>query len=378
VPFPQMMPAVGNRASLTALNEGLAAAKYKVVFSYAANPVYSAPASMKFKDNYGRAGFKVAFAQYLDETAMAADLVLPLDSALEDWATVVSEYSAAPEGNASYAQISLRQPLMERLYPDTRSLGDVLLALLKQKKPADYKDFEDFYSYLRSAVLKNKVALGASAKDDDEAFWNATLSHGLLATKGVAGNLSGKVSAAGFALPAPVTPDASYPLRLIPSISHAMRDGRNANQPWLQESPDPMTTIVWDSWVEIHPQTAAKLGIVEGDIVEVTSKSGSIKSQAYIFPGIHPDAVSVPLGYGHEGMGRYAKGVGANVFAMLDPVFDKETGELAMHETSVKVSKTGERVIIVKEEGPAGGSQAGRAKIAVKVSTDQVDLSKEA
>jgi len=85
----------------------------------------------------------------------------------------------------------------------------------------------------------------------------------------------------------------------------------------------------------------------------------------------------MPVGYGHEAMGRYAKGVGANVFSILDPVFDKETGELALNGTVVKISKTGERVIIVKEEGPAGGSQAGRPKIAVKVSAGKVDLTKE-
>ncbi|HMC13867.1 MAG TPA: molybdopterin-dependent oxidoreductase, partial [Gallionellaceae bacterium] len=328
VPFPQLAPAVGNRSALTALNEGLAAGKYKVVFSYAANPVYSAPAALKFKDNFNKAGFKVAFAHYLDETALAADLVLPLDSAMEDWATVVPEYMAAPESGyaESYAQMSFRQPLMERLYPDTRSMGDILLALLKQRKPVDYKDFENFYAYLRNAVLKNKVALGGGAKDDDDVFWNETLSKGIVAMKGISGKLSIRTSIAGLALPAPAAPDASYPLRLIPAVSASMRDGRNANEPWLQESPDPLTTVVWDSWVEIHPKTAEKLGIVEGDIVEVASRSGSIKAQAYVFPGIHPDAVSVPVGYGHEAMGRYAKDVGANVFSMLDPVFDKETG----------------------------------------------------
>ena len=376
VPFPQLAPAMGSRSALTALNSGLASGKYKVVFTYASNPVYSAPSASKFADNFGKVGFKVAFSRYLDETAQAADLVLPLDSAMEEWATIVPEYMAAPEGNANYAQISVRQPLMERLYPDTRSVGDILLALLKQRKAEEYKGFEDFYAYMQSAVVKNKAALGGAGSDDDK-FWNDTLGTAILAMKGEAGNVSVRPSASDLMMPAPVTADSSYPLRLIPSISHTMRDGRNANEPWLQESPDPMTTIVWDSWVEIHPATAFKLGIVEGDIVEVTSKSGSIKSQAYLFPGIHPDAVSVPLGYGHTAMGRYAKGMGANVFAMLDPIFDKETGELAIHETSVKVSKTDERVIIVKEEGPAGGSQAGRKKIAVKVSADKVDLSKE-
>jgi molybdopterin-containing oxidoreductase family iron-sulfur binding subunit len=166
-------------------------------------------------------------------------------------------------------------------------------------------------------------------------------------------------------------------LQLIPSVTANMRDGRNANQPWLQESPDPLTTIVWDSWVEIHPKTAAKLGIVEGDIVEVTSRSGSLKAQAYLFPGIHPDAISVPLGYGHEAMGRYAKGVGANAYSILDPVLEKATGELAYNETRVKLSKVGKHIIVVKEEGAAGGSQAGKPKIAVRVASDKVDLSKE-
>jgi molybdopterin-containing oxidoreductase family iron-sulfur binding subunit len=144
----------------------------------------------------------------------------------------------------------------------------------------------------------------------------------------------------------------------------------------LQESPDPLTTIVWDSWVEIHPKKAAELGIVEGDIVEVTGRNGSIKAQAYLFPGIHPDAVSVPFGRGHEAMGRYAKGYGVNPFQILDAIYDTETGELAMHETRVKVSKTGQRVIVVKDEGAAGGKQMGK-KIAVRISSDEVDLSGE-
>ena len=124
------------------------------------------------------------------------------------------------------------------------------------------------------------------------------------------------------------------------------------------------------------PKTAARLGIVEGDIVEVASRSGTLKAQAYLFPGIHPDAISIPLGYGHQAMGRYAKDVGANAFHILDAVFDNETGELALHETRVKVSKTGQRVVIVKDEGAAGGKQMGR-KIAVRVSSEKVDLSEE-
>ncbi len=368
VPFPQIAAQGGNRAALQALNGKLASGKVQMLFVHGANPVYTAPLSLKFKENLNKATFKVVFAHYMDETALQADLVLPLDSALEDWATAVPEY--LPEG----AQLNVQQPLMEKLHAGTRGTGDILLALLKQRRANEYGKFDDFYAYLRNAVVSIKGALGGGGKDEDT-FWAETLSEGLVKLPGSGGNLSSKASAAGLHFPA-VVEDAAYPLRLIPSVTANMRDGRNANQPWLQESPDPLTTIVWDSWVEIHPKTAAKLGIVEGDIVEVASKSGSIKAQAYLFPGIHPDAVSVPLGYGHEAMGRYAKGVGANAFAMLDAVSDQETGELAMNETRVKIGKTGQRIIVIKEEGVAGGKQAGK-KIAARLASDKVDLSKE-
>ena len=371
VPFPQMAPATGNTAALKTLNDGLAAGKFKVLFSYAANPVFTSPAAMNFKGNMAKADFKVVFAQYLDETALQADLVLPLDSPLEDWGTQIPEYMA--EG----AQINIRQPLMEKLHADTRGMGDILLDLIKQRRADDYKKFDDFYGYMRTSILQNKVALGGAAKSDDDVFWNETLSKGIVKLPGAAhASMSVKSGVAGLSLPEPAPIDTQYPLQLIPHVTASLRDGRNTNQPWLQESPDPLTTIVWDSWMEIHPKKAAELGIQEGDIVKVTGKNGSVNVQAYLFPGIHPDAVSIPLGRGHEAMGRYAKGYGVNPFQILDMVFDKETGELALNETRVKISKTGERVIVVKDEGPVGGNQEGQ-KIVPELSTDKVNLSKE-
>ena len=369
VPFPQMAPAKGNSAALMALNDGLAAGKYKVLFSYASNPVFTAPGAMKFKDNLAKAGFKVAFAHYLDETALQADLVLPLDSALEDWGTQVPEYMA------ENAQINIQQPLMESLHAETRGMGDIVLALVKQRQADEYKGFEDYYAYLRSALLQNKGALGGGGTDDDT-FWDNTLTSGIIKLAGTPGVLAANAGAAGLTLPAAAAADAQYPLHLIPSVTAHLRDGRHTNQPWLQESPDPLTTIVWDSWVEINPSKAKEMGIVEGDIVEVTSKVGTIKAQAYLFPGIHPEAISIPLGRGHDAMGRYAKGYGVNPFQILDAVLDQQTGELALHETRVKISKTGQRVLVVKDEGAAGGEQQGR-RIALRKSTDQVKLSGE-
>ena len=369
MPFPQMAPTSGNRSSLQALNDNIVQDKVKVLFSYGANPVYTAPASMNLKENLKKVPFKVVFARYMDETAVEADLVLPLNSALEDWGTAVPEYFT------DSAQLNIQQPLMEKLHPGTLGMGDILLALLKQRRPNEYNGYEDFYSYLRNALVTIRGALGGGSEDEN-VFWDSALSQGVLKLAGAPNNIAGNASAAGLTLPPPAAEDNAYPLRLIPAITPNMRDGRHANEPWLQESPDPLTTIVWDSWVEMHPKTAAKLGVVEGDIVEIASKSGAIKGQVYVFSGIHPDVISVPLGYGHEAMGRYSKGVGANAFKILDPVFDQQTGELAMHETRVKITKAGQRVIIVKDEGPAKGNQSGR-RIALRVASGKVNLAEE-
>jgi anaerobic selenocysteine-containing dehydrogenase len=173
--------------------------------------------------------------------------------------------------------------------------------------------------------------------------------------------------------------DPQYPFRLAPAVRSGLRDGRHANLPWMQEIPDSLTTIVWDSWAELHPKTAERLGIREGDVVEIASASGSLKVPAYIFPGLHPDVIGVPLGQGHQGMGRYADGRGVNPFRILDPVFDRATGELAMYATRIKVTRTGEKVRVVKDEGwKSGGlkTQEGR-RLVVTVAADKAQLSKE-
>jgi len=368
LPFPQIAPSSGSYAGLREFNDGLSKGQYKAVFVYGANPVFTAPGFMGLGDNLGKAAFKVVFAESLDETAAQADLVLPLDSALEGWGTHVAHYQ--PGGT----ELNVQQPLMEKLHAETRGMGDVLLDLLKQRQPDQYKQWPDYYAYLKSAVLQNKAAFGQAASDD-EAFWRGALSAGLLKVSAPE-PAAVKVGSVEVSLPAAEADNAQYPLHLVPSVRHSFRDGRHANLPWMQESPDALTTMVWDSWAEIHPKTAARLGVKEGDYLEIASDKGAIKVKAYVFPGIHPGAVAVPVGQGHEELGRYAKGVGVNPFKILSPVFDKDTGELAMYATRVKVSKTGQHEKMVKDEGASNGKQAG-TKIVVTLPTDKVNLARE-
>jgi molybdopterin-containing oxidoreductase family iron-sulfur binding subunit len=299
---------------------------------------------------------------------MHCDLVLPLLSPLEDFGTHVAANQF--EGT----EISIQQPLMERLYSETRSFGDVMLDLLKHAKPDSYKSFPDYYAYLKSAIINAKPAF--LSQTGDEEFWENTLSAGVLRRPATLTPLPVmELNPEMIQQPAPSSADAAYPFSLIPAVSASMRDGRPANLSWLQESPDPLTTVVWDSWAELHPSTAKALHVREGDVLIIKSAHGSIRAKAYLMPGIHPGSVAVPIGQGHESYGRYATHVGVNPLKILDPIFDQETGELAIYATRVALTKTDQNERISKDEGPTT-LQQGR-KLVATLAADQVDLAKE-
>ena len=106
--------------------------------------------------------------------------------------------------------------------------------------------------------------------------------------------------------------------------------------------PDPLTSAMWSSWVEINPATAAKLGIAQGDLVEVTSQHGSLRTAAYVSPGIAPDLVAMPAGQGHTTFTRYASGRGENPVDLLAPMTEEATGAVPWAATRVKIARVGD------------------------------------
>ena len=149
-----------------------------------------------------------------------------------------------------------------------------------------------------------------------------------------------------------------FPFVLHPYLSTALHDGRGANLPWMQELPDPMTSIVYGSWVEINPQTAKELGLNDGDLVQVTSDQGYVEAPVLLFPAIMPDVVAMPIGQGHSAFGRYAKNRGANPLEILSPQWDSTSGVLATSATRVQLVATGRQARLVKTGGES--RQLGR------------------
>jgi molybdopterin-containing oxidoreductase family iron-sulfur binding subunit len=159
---------------------------------------------------------------------------------------------------------------------------------------------------------------------------------------------------------------------LVTYLSPVLGDGRGANKPWLQELPDPVSKVLWSSWVEIHPEAAARIGIERGDIVEVTTQAGKVRAPAYLYLGIRPDTIALAIGQGHAstarldvfepknadrntiqwGYGRYARGIGARVQDLLAPRTDR-AGALALVSTKATIAKTGDHETLVSTEGSA-------------------------
>ena len=342
-PFPAMEPRMGGWAEVKAMLDGLNKGSFDTVVVYGSNPLYQAPGFMEADKAFAKAKYRVAFSMFPDETTMACDLVLPIHSPLEEWNTSMPAYAA------SDGYMGLQQPVMNPVFGDgsSRAFGDLMLTVLKTMD-GKFNHWDDYHAYVMEALLTMRSALVNPPKPEipgqteEEAFTQGVLSAGFVQMK-VATPAAIKPSLSGFAMPAAQKKDESYPFRLIPSARLGLWDGRHANIPWLQELPDQLAEVVWDSWIEIHPKTAEKLGVITGDLVNVSSSAGELNVKVVVFPGIHPDAVAIPLGQGHTEYGRYAKDVGVNPFSILTAKFDAKTGELATYATDVQVKKVANR-----------------------------------
>lgn len=372
-PYPALAPKKGDTAQLAAFVGAANAGDVNVALLYGTNPVYTAPGELDVAAALGKVKVKIAFAEFIDETSALADIILPLHSGLESWGTHVSSHPVTEP------MISLQQPLMEPLYAETRGFGDVLLDIMKLYNAEQYEPFADYYAYLRN------FAAGVA---EGEAFWQSSLQKGMMMvataaaieetaandesaaediSEDVAELSNGGSGLFSFALPA-YKKNNDYPLVLVPAATGRLGDGRFANLPWLQEAPDSISKVVWNSWIEMHPATALRYGIKQGDIVRVSAKSGSIEAQVYLHKGINKDTVAVPMGQGHTDYGRYATGRGVNPLKMVGTATDKQTGELALCATRVAVAATGRNEELVK----LGGSEAqlGR-KLVGTITADQ-------
>ncbi|MCM3880242.1 MAG: molybdopterin-dependent oxidoreductase [Vicinamibacterales bacterium] len=336
----------------------------KALLLFDANPLFTLPEAKKLQTALSAVPFIASFSSFLDETAVMADLILPNHHSLERWIDDV------PEPGVGFPIRTLGQPVVEPRW-DTRDTGDVLIETAKALggKVAEALPYETFAAAVKESFRTvHALNTGSTVDPDFDAFYKkVTEAGGWWATPPTAAEGSGlraegktlTPAKVNFVMPqAPVTARAfagdpqQFPFALHLYASAAFADGRTAHLPWLQEMPDPMTTVMWGSWVEINPDTARKLEIHEGDVLMIRSAQGTIELPAYIYPGLRPDVISIPVGQGHTQYGRYASSRGANPLTLATSALDTASGAVVQAGVRVGVAKAGRVEEIIRFGNP--------------------------
>jgi anaerobic selenocysteine-containing dehydrogenase len=315
-----------------------------------ADPVFTSFAAERFSAALERIPLVVSFAGLPDDTALHADWILPEAHFLEQW-----ELHTTPPGVA-YPVVSLAQPASRPL-SDTRPAAEIFLELARRTggDVAAAFPWKDVESLLRGDVeaLYEKRRGAIMGADFDEAWvrmmegagwwapgyrsgeelwkksqetggwWDPFYDHGdwerVLRTRSGRFELRPDVlerrPGAAVSIAGEKAEDGSVALVLFEPLPVA--GGTGAELPFLQAILDPGHEERWETWAEIHPDTARKLGIRDRDRVVISSPHAAIFARARVGPRVLPGAVAVPVGLGKLAGGRWAAGVGANPLVLL-------------------------------------------------------------
>jgi len=308
----------------------------KTLFVHGVNPIFELPKSLGFADALKSVPQVISFATFPDETAMASDYIFPDHHGLESWG-----YQRVATGVAQ-SVLSGAQPVVSP-FTNTRATADVLIAAAQQAGGAFAKalPFDDEVAFIQSKLANLVDESGGSFSAPEintfasyfQQYGGWWKNAGELAVPSQANTLGMniKVDDAKF------TGEGEF--FFLPFVSPTLAEA-GANKPWLQELPDPTTTVMWNTWIEMNPETAKELGIENDDVVKIVSEAGEVEAPVYLYPAIRPDTIAMPFGQGHTSYGRFAQGRGANPVDVLGQHFN-QAGDLLFAGMRVKVEKTG-------------------------------------
>jgi molybdopterin-containing oxidoreductase family iron-sulfur binding subunit len=324
----------GDDAAMAALVDDMNRGEVHTLLLYGVNPAYDYPQAERFVRGLESVALSVSFTDRHDETAEHVHALCPDHHFLESWG------DAEPVSS----NVSLSQPTIAPLY-DTRAAPESLRRWIGIDS--------DHYAYLRSYWQSHVFPRQKQAETFD-AFWDRCLERGTV------------VLAAPVAPPAsslrPVWQEAAksvveeykqaraarrpdrYELHLYESV--ALRDGRHANNPWLQELPDPMTKVTWGNVAAVAPALAERLELVTGDVVSIKTETAEIELPVVVQPGQEGRTISIAIGYGRQRVGKAGRGVGVNAYPLATIVH----GHKSHAARSAAVKKTGRHELLARTQ----------------------------
>jgi molybdopterin-containing oxidoreductase family iron-sulfur binding subunit len=290
---------VGNSKQVSEVIEGIVSAKIKGLITVGVNPIYSFP-SNTFKEAYSNLKLSVAFSMKEDETASEAQFVAATPHYLESWGDLQMKKNV----------YSLMQPTIRPLF-NTKQFQDVLLTITENDT--------DYYNFVKD-FWKSNILTSSS--------WNKTLQDGVYETADVTEVQSNDAVVSSIDITgasyASKMNDGEFQLTLYPKIG--MGDGQQANNPWLQEFPDPISRTSWDNYLCISSADAKTLGVknyhvangaLNGSYVKITAGDVIIeKVPVLVQPGQAKGSVGLSYGYGRKAAIQEEMQTGVNAYTI--------------------------------------------------------------
>ncbi|MBN2173890.1 MAG: TAT-variant-translocated molybdopterin oxidoreductase [Bacteroidales bacterium] len=298
------------------LVDDMEAGEINALILYNVNPAYDYFDVQKFTDAVKKVGLTIAISEVNDETARLAEYVCPDHHYLESW----------NDAEPYTGMFSLSQPTIRSLFETRQGQESLLkwaglepnyLEYIKKyweenlfDKQDQYLTFHDFWIHtLQNGIYELEAETKTCPLYDFEFL-------------GVNAN--------------ELKPQKPEGLELVLYEKIGIGSGKQANNPWLQELPDPISKAVWDNYVAISPKYARENGLTQEDLVKV---NGSFELPILYQPGQPYGTVSIAIGYGRQHGGKVANGLGKNVYAFSKLV----NGSRQFNKGSVTLEKTGEK-----------------------------------
>jgi molybdopterin-containing oxidoreductase family iron-sulfur binding subunit len=272
------------------------------------NPVFTAPADLRFADALAKVGLRVHSGLYDDETSVQCHWHVPEAHYLESWS----------DARAFDGTTSLVQPLIAPLYGG-HTAHEVIAVLSDRPDRSSYDIVREYWQQERPG-------------GDFEMFWRRALHDGLMSATAV----PARRVALRAEWDAPSTPTADADLEVVFRPDPHIFDGRFANNGWLQELPKPITKLTWENAALISPAVAEELGLANGDVVKLEYHDHSLRAPVWVVPGQAPGSVTVHLGYGRRRGGSLADGVGFDAYRL-------RTADALHFASGLRLRPTGER-----------------------------------
>ncbi len=282
----------GPRA-LRQLTEEIRAGQVDTLVITAWNPAYGAPFDLNFGKALSQVRHSVYRTLYADETAQRARWAIPALHPLESWG----------DARAHDGTVTLVQPLISPLYAGATEY-EVLSAFLGEGDRNAHTQVREFWQ--------------AQRPDGFALTWEKWLADGLIdgtATRPETPAVRHEAILAAAMQVAAADATPGLQINVVPD--YRVWDGRFANVSWMQELPDPVTKVTWENAALVSPGTAKKLGVRQGDRVDLGVRGPPAHAPVVIVPGHADDCVTVSMGYGRSGEGEIlCHGLGCDTSAL--------------------------------------------------------------